>query len=391
MIESFISYNLDELENHQLLSEAKTLHKSKMINEVQYNKIREEVKSSLYTPSVFMKILLFILSFIGLSTVLAPVNLVFGNIGEIGFRIISVLTGLLLIWVTEKVLIDDKNHYKSGVTEALIYTGFAFLTFGILGFGDNIELSYLIVALLITVIITVRYLDLLALVAGFMLFISILYRTIHFFGGITESLMPFIFMIIFLLVFVTCMRIENSLKSFVFTNHLIIAKTLALVIIYGSVNYFVVREISVLLMGLVLRNGKDIPFAIIFYILTALMPILYIYYGIFKRSLLFLRVGLLVFALSVVTFKYYFSLGMPVITFTVSGIILITISLWMMNYLKIIRNGYTSENLINDKWLSEDINAIIISQTMGGNKLIENKNGTFGGGHSGGGGATTKW
>ena len=104
-----------------------------------------------------------------------------------------------------------------------------------------------------------------------------------------------------------------------------------------------------------------------------------------------LRVGLLICALSVITFKYYFSLGKPVITLTVAGVILIAISLWLMNYLKVMRNGFTRENMINDKWLSEDMSAIIISQTLGGNKPIDIKNESFGGGRSGGAGASSTW
>lgn len=391
MNNSFISYNIDELEKKQILSESKTLYKSKMINGTQYDKIREEIKSELYSPTIFIRILLFILSYIGMTTVIGPIGMIFSAVGETGYRILAVLLGVSLIWFTETVLILGKNHYKSGVTEAGIYSGTLFIMFGVLGFGENIEIGYLILGFLFSAIIAVRYLDLLALLVSMTCFSDLLYKTIHAIGGLTEAFMPFIFFFIFLSVFLACTAIEKRLKSFVFNDHLIIAKTLSLLVIYASVNYFVVRELSVNLMGLTLAKGQDIPLAIIFYILTALLPLLYIYYGIVKRSVLFLRVGLLICTISVITFKYYFSLGMPVITFTVAGIILIAISLWLMNYLKIMRNGFTRENLINDKWMSQNLSAIIISQTLGGNKLIDNKNGSFGGGRSGGGGSGSSW
>jgi len=391
MIESIISYDLDELESKQLLSEAKTLYQSKIIEKGQYDKIREVVKSNLYTPTLFIKTLLFILTIIGLSTLLVPVCFALGIVGENGYRIIAVFIGLILIGIIERYVINEKNHFKSGVTEAGIYTGFTFLTYGVLGFENQYEILYLIVGLIFTAIITVRYLDLLALVASFMFFAGILYKTVNFIGGITEACMPFIFMTMFLLVFGACIRIGKNTKSFVFENHLIIAKTLTLLFIYLSINYYVVRELSVKLLGFVLGNEKDIPFAIFFYLLTALIPLVYIFYGTIIRSVLFLRVGLLAFVLSVITFKYYFSLSMPAITFTVAGIILIGISLWLMNYLKIMRNGFTRDNLIKDNWLTDDVNAIIISQTMGGNKLMDKKIDTFGGGSSGGGGATSNW
>lgn len=391
MINSFISYNIDELEKKQILSEAKNLFKSKMINKTQYDKIREEITSNLYSPTLFIRILLFILSYIGMTTVIGPLGMIFSAVGETGYRILAVLLGISLIWFTETVLIFGKNHYKSGVTEAGIYAGTLFITIGVLGFGENIEIGYLTLGFLFSAIITVRYLDLLALLVSMVCFSGLLYKTIHAIGGITETFMPFIFFFIFLVVFMACTAIERKLKSFVFNDHLIITKTLSLLIVYASVNYFVVRELSINLMGLTLAKGQDIPLSIIFYCLTAILPLVYIYYGIIKRSVLLLRVGLLITILSVITFKYYFSLGMPVITITVAGIILITLSLGLMNYLKVMRNGFTRENLINDKWLSQDMNAIIISQTLGGNKLTDNTNNSFGGGSSGGAGTSSSW
>ncbi len=391
MNKSLIAYDLNELEKVQILAETKTLYKSKVIDQAQYDKILEESKSKLYTPTLFIKILLFILSYIGMTTVIGPIGLIFSVVGETGYRIVSVLLGLSFIWFTEKIVIQGKNHYKSGVTEAGIYAGCAFMSFGIWGFGDQVVILYLITGLLFSGIITVRYLDFPALISGFVFLISILYKIIHAIGGLTEALMPFIFLLVFLFIFFACILIDRKLSTFVFSSHLIIAKTLSLLIVYASVNYFVVRELSVKLMGMILDKGQDIPYAIIFYGFTALLPVLYIYYGIVKRSVLFIRVGLIITVLSVITFKYYFSLGLPVITFTVAGIILISVSLCLMNYLKVMRNGFTRDNLINDKWLSEDVNAVIISQTLGGNKLADAKNQSFGGGTSGGGGATSNW
>ena len=391
MNKSLIAYDLNELEKVQILAETKTLYKSKVIDQAQYNRILEESKSKLYTPTLFIKILLFILSYIGMTTVIGPIGLIFSVVGETGYRIVSVLLGFAFIWFTEKIVIQGKNHYKSGVTEAGIYAGCAFMSFGIWGFGDQVVILYLITGLIFSAIITVRYLDFPALISGFVFLISILYKIIHAIGGLAEALMPFIFLLVFLFIFLVCILIDRKLSTFVFSSHLIIAKTLSLLIVYASVNYFVVRELSVKLMGMILDKGQDIPYAIVFYGFTALLPVFYIYYGIVKRSVLFIRVGLIITVLSVITFKYYFSMGLPVVTFTVAGLILISVSLWLMNYLKIMRNGFTRDNLINDKWLSEDVNAIIISQTLGGNKLADVKNQSFGGGTSGGGGATSNW
>ncbi|MDP3915426.1 MAG: hypothetical protein Q8R96_17000 [Bacteroidota bacterium] len=185
-------------------------------------------------------------------------------------------------------------------------------------------------------------------------------------------------------------KLQEKLPNVIFDNQFVIVKTIAILVFYIAGNYFVARELSISLMGLQLSASEDIPFAIVFYLLTALVPIGYIYWGIKQKSILFIRIGLLALALSVVTFKYYFSLGHPMLTVTICGAVLIVIALVLFNYLKQIRNGFTREQLLHDKWSSSDLTAIIASQTLGGNKMngpeedVIFKGGSFGDAGAGG-------
>jgi hypothetical protein len=391
MINSIIAYNTTELEKKKVLSEARNLYKSKMLNEEQWQKIREEYSSKLYTPSVFMKILFFIFSIIGMTTIIGPIAAIFGHLGESGYRFISFFLGILIIFLTDKVLIKNKFHFKSGITEAGIYSGLSFIAFGLLGFETNNVLVYLIVGLLLAAFASIRYLNLVSLVLTIGFFCWILFRILTDIGGIVETLLPFIFLAIFGIIYLYGVKLENKLSNVIFEDQFILLKTIALVIAYLAVNYYVVRELSIRLKGLELSEKEDIPFAIIFYIMTIIIPIGYIYWGIKKKSILFIRVGLLTAVLSAVTFKYYFSLGYPVIAAMVSGAVLILIALVLIRYLKKIRGGFTRELLLHDKWSSQDLTAIIASQTMGGNKIsgaqddgVIFKGGRFGGAGAGG-------
>ena len=97
--------------------------------------------------------------------------------------------------------------------------------------------------------------------------------------------------------------------------------------------------------------------------------------------------------ISAVTFKYYFSLGQPILSITIAGAFLISISLLLLNYLKQNKHGFTREKLISDKAISNDLVAFIASQSLGGNKpsLTNDDNQKFGGGEFGGAGAGNKW
>jgi hypothetical protein len=96
---------------------------------------------------------------------------------------------------------------------------------------------------------------------------------------------------------------------------------------------------------------------------------------------------LFVIAFSVFTFKFYFSLGHPEITLTIAGLMLIGISLLIFTYLRSIRYGYTRENLLSEKWGNVNVQAILFSQTLGGNQMPASTQADAGG-EFGGGGAT---
>lgn len=62
-----------------------------------------------------------------------------------------------------------------------------------------------------------------------------------------------------------------------------------------------------------------------------------------------------------------------------------------MRYLKEMRAGFTRENLMASKWGTMNVEALLISQTMGGNQPGNITTDTGGGGDSGGGGASTSF
>lgn len=70
----FIAYNTPELEKKTILLEAENLYKSKVVSEEQWPKIQEVFATKLYTPSIFIKILLFIVSLIGMLTIMGPMG-----------------------------------------------------------------------------------------------------------------------------------------------------------------------------------------------------------------------------------------------------------------------------------------------------------------------------
>lgn len=393
MINSIIAYSLAEVEKKKVLLEAFSLYQSKLLSEGQWHQIKKEYASKLYTPSIFIKVLLFIFSLIGLLTIIGPIGQLFNDMGESGYRLLSFILGILILFVTEKILIKGKLHFKSGVTEAGIYSSLSFLAFAILGSDPSNLITCAIVGFLLTAFAAIRYLDLPALVSTIGFLGWLLFQLLTAMGGVAEALMPFVFMATSGILFWGGNQLKGHLKNVIFEDQFVIVRTIALLLFYVSGNYFVVRELSIPLMGLQLAPGEDIPFAVIFYILTALVPIGYLWWGIRQKSISWIRIGLLTGTLSVVTFQYYFPWAYPMLTVTIIGAALIGIALVTYNYLKQIRKGFTRQLLLQDKWRSSDLTALIASQTLGGHKMNvqAEEEVIFKGGSFGGAGAGENW
>jgi uncharacterized membrane protein YgcG len=151
---------------------------------------------------------------------------------------------------------------------------------------------------------------------------------------------------------------------------------------YASGNYFVVEDV-----GEMLFPGFHMPFSFIFWIFTALTPLGYVYFGLKIHDRLLLRIGLLMIALSVLTFKYYFSVGHHEVTLTVAGAILLLVAYYAIRYLKNNSGKFTYQaDRSDDNPGFQGTEALVIAQTASGS-VVPEKDFGFGGGKFGGGGA----
>lgn len=391
MMNKLIAYDLDELTKKVTVSKAKEWYKSGVITELQWTNIKATYANELFSPNPVIRILLFLVSLFGLSMSLGFFTVFFSSFFEVfemnymyAIRVAIFAYGALLLYLGEKIFFKDKKHYKSGVTEAIVYIAYSFLYFGLLGESQSDELVYYATGLIFLIFITLRYHDILTLVGAITCFALALFSA---FSALLP-LIPFVMMLSFSGLFVGSQLLQKKANPLIWEDHFIIIDSLALLLIYLGGNYFVVHELSVEMMDLQLSAGEDIPFAFLFYGFTVLIPIGYMTWGILKKSILFIRVSLLTLALTVFTLKYYFSLGHPEITITFAGAVLIGISVSLMKYLKTSRNGFTRDQLITSKWDNAEMSAFIASQTLGGHQLNNSEGFSGQGGEFGGGGAS---
>lgn len=382
---NFVQHNISDLKNLSILKDSATLHKSKIISDDQYDSIEARFKTELYNPNLLIKILLFIVGLLGVSALTGLLAFMLQDVLERSIEFLGIIYGGSLIAFAHFVFAKQKKHLRSGLFEAFTYSGLTFLLISIFSITNYDYHSILLVLILVSFILSILYLDYLTTIVFTILLGYYSLYILQLFDGIDFA--PFLLLTIYIGVLFLAIKLEKKQELNIYFSQLKLVKTLAYVLIYLSMNYFAVREMSVEIMYRSVPEGEDIPFAFIFYGTTILIPILYIFLSLKQKSKILIRVSLALLAFSVFTFKYYYSSGHPEITLTLSGLILLGVSFYLLNYLKTPKKGFTREALLNEKWANQNIEAIVISQTLGSNQLPE-EGFSGNGGEFGGGGAS---
>jgi hypothetical protein len=236
-----------------------------------------------------------------------------------------------------------------------------------------------------------RYLDLISTACAFCAVAYFLFSQLYQAGGLVQQLIPLVMIACYIPVYFGVKKIQQRAASEAWDDVLLVIEALSLLLVYAAGNYLVVRELSAELMGLVVEPGSDIPFAFLFYGLTVIIPIAYLYFGLKRKDLVLIRVSLAVIAFSVFTFKFYYSLGHPEISLTLAGAFLITVTLLLFRYLKTPRHGYTRDEILRETWTNANLEGFVVSQTLGGNQVaVSDQQGQQGGGGDFGGAGSTE-
>ena len=297
-------------------------------------------------------------------------------------------------------MIKEQRFYHSGIDNALLYSGLG-SAIGLLyycfeqyvwptyyaHFNLGNSFLFLLLALGLLVAATLRYADALVAAAAFgaLLLLAALFGMQSPLG---QALLPFLLMATaagtMVLYRGLARRLAGTALADYYATCLLTLKVLALAVLYLSGNYLVVREGNAELHHL--YASEQIPFAIVFYALTAGIPLLYIIMGLRRADRPMLLLGLLTLAFSVFTLRHYRSLLPPEIAAVAAGVLLTVLVGVLLRALRPARFGLTS--LPDDEPRHFNLENLIQAQTAHAPNAPATGGFEFGGGQSGGGGAT---
>ena len=389
------AYNPDWAFHTALRARAARWQRQQLLSPAQLAVIEAAYPLPYYRPAWPLRVGLFIFSWLGIASAGGFLFMLTG--GDSPFAA-GLLGGLACFGVLE-LMIRQSRFYHAGADNALLYAGLGtaaglifYLFFAARGWNTNdfnlydtyLQLLLLLVMLLAAI---VRYAD--ALVTAAALLATLLLVAI---AGLQtalgQALLPFLLMATaagtLALYRVLAHRVAGTILADYYATCLLTLKVLALAVFYLGGNNLVVREGNAALHDL--SSSVQIPFAPIFYALTAGIPFLYIILGLRRADRPTLLVGLLTLVFSLYTLRHYRSLLPPEVAAVVAGVVLTLLAGTLLRILRPVRFGFTS--LPDDEPRHFNLENLIQAQTAHAPAAPTTGGFEFGGGHSGGGGAT---
>ena len=385
-----IAYNNEWLGHLDIRKQTAEAFDADCLTKDELTNINNKYPVGFYTPNIFIRIGLFVLTIIILLFSLGLLALVFLSALDEGLFSGLTIFFAILCYVSLEYMIRTKNHYCSGVDDGLLWGASVALFCGISLPNDLSGLTNCLIICMISLGATLRYADkLMASVANFSLVGIFFYICVEL-SGIAKAISPFIIMAISLAIYLAVTRSTIKKNNPYFTGCLKMIEISALISLYAAGNYYAVRELSNSMFNLNLQPGDSIPFVWLFWVFTILIPVIYVARGIQKKDAVLIRVGLILFAAIVFTVRYYHTVLPAEILMTIGGIVLLVISYGLMKWLHEPVYGFTSRELSSKNASDKSqIESLIIAQTF---KPGSGPEGTqFGGGSTGGGGASGEY
>jgi uncharacterized membrane protein YgcG len=345
--------------------------------------------------SVLMRLGLFVLTLIIVIFSAGMLSLFLSEAHLIDNFVWPLILGIANYIILEK-WVKDNYHYGTGVDNALIATTASFLIGGFGWMMDTINpsqshfIAISLFSLIISIYLTLRFADLLMSALSCLSLLAFIFFAWQHLGGLVMATLPFVLMGASGAVYYFSKRMINHPQSYYYNHCLHIVEVVSLLTLYFSGNYYVVNELSNELHN---TPRAPLPFGFVFWIITVLLPLGYIAWGVKTKNTIMLRIGLLLVAGAVYTFRTYYHL-MPIeVALSIGGAVLLLVSYAVIKYLKAPKHGFTTAPLKRSSLLDHlNVESIIIGETFSHTGTAPNQsNSRFGGGSAGGGGSSANY
>lgn len=389
-----LAYRNKLLDNLLVRNEAQAALDLGLITEAENALIKEKYPSLVYHPNFFMRVGYFIATLIAVNVAIGFFSLTVLSLRS--DKAWGFFTGIcaLIIYACLEWLIHERKHFRSGVDDGLMWCSGGYMLTSLILFNNNNSSLYIsFIILILAVYFTLRFASpLMSFVACCSLLSSVMSLLILT-GPVAKLIIPFAIMLTSAVMYLLVRRIAILDTARHYLWSCILAETVSLITFYLAGNYYIIREAGSELLNIRLAPGEGIAGGWFFWTMTVVVPPIYIIRGFAKRDVLLLRVGLAAFISSIITVWYYSRFISIEALMVTGGILLIVVSYFVSRLFTRPRWGIVD---IPKKAIAipgiDLVEGVIVSETLASNGPGgQPEDFQFGGGSSGGGGATGQW
>ncbi|MFD0792736.1 hypothetical protein ACFQZX_03850 [Mucilaginibacter litoreus] len=389
-----IIYNKEWLYNLRIVKQLQADQEDGYVSKDELNAIKAHYPVGFYLPGIVARIGFFILTLIALLLSSGLLSLIAASGDFIESPIWPLFLGVLcylgLEWITK-----NDRYFHSGIDNAFLYYTAILLIVGITWltnsgqYGGMGFITEFMILLLVAVYLTLRFADVAMAFGSCVSFFCLIYFLWAKLGNFGLTTMPFVMILAAGGVYALLDKIAKSKTDINYWLCLEVAKVTALVTLYFAGNYFVVNKLNNLLHGLNDSN-THVQLGFFFWMWTTMLPLAFIAIGIKKRNRVMLRLGMLLTAVAVATFRNYYHLLPVEFMLTLAGAILLLLAYTLIRYFKTPKHGITyAEPVKATDWDKLNIEGFVIGQTAAQVPNTHTRQQSpFGGGTGGGGGSS---
>lgn len=381
-----IASNYDKIQNHFLIEEVEKLVAMEIVPKAQLDQISQNTVTTKTNSNILIRFAFFLLGNIVLSSIFGVFALLFVAVeSQEVFGFLAFLAAIGCVLAAEYFY--NQNYFAFGFDDSIILSISLCASVCVGIFTESIP-AVVFASLIVTSFCSVRYVH---VPSTFFALVSLIGYTGYL--VVEEEVIPSSFLPILLFVIAVGLyffqnQISKNAAYFLYKNVLETIKIFSLVLGYASLNYFVVRELSEILLGFYFEPNREIPLGSLFYFATFAIPVLYIYLGLKQKDRTFFWIGLLSLALGFATIRYYYSILPIEIALLLGGTVLFVITYFSI---RTIRDKTTGITFNEDKNLNpmafEIVKNILVNANMHAT-ITTNQESPMefgGGGFSGGG------
>ena len=284
------AHNKIDIENYFLAEEAKKLYKKKFLSKEQLSAISSQLMQLKSNANIFFRIGFFLLGNFLFSTVVSAIAVILMQIITHDYQIIFFLYAIVA-YIGIEVLVKMK-FFRHGLDDAFILTSQVSFFIGIGILTESVFPVFLSMFVL-GIYFAVRFIHTISALIAYSGLVAFLFNSIVEHNFLSKVYLPFIGLLLAILVYFLAVNMAKNQNLYPYFKTFETLKIVSLLLGYLSMNYYVVRELSESLMEITVTKDSDIPFAVVFYVFTFLIPLFYLFLGIKWKDKLVLYTGVL--------------------------------------------------------------------------------------------------